>query len=115
MEIQKEVVIVDFATGEVCAPRPREIRRTEPFFMTYQKSAIDVAKKKFSGAELSVLLFLQGKADYDNIAQVSQAFIAKEIGNTEATVSLAIKHLVNEGVISVAQVNGRKAFVISYV
>jgi len=82
--------------------------------MTYQKTAIDVAKKKFSGAELSVLLFLQGKADYDNIAQVSQAFIAKEIGNTEATVSLAIKHLIEEGVITSSQINGRKAFIISY-
>jgi hypothetical protein len=113
MAIQKEVVVVDASTGEIYGPRPRKIKRTEPFFMTYQEAAKELAKSKFTGMELRVLLYLQSIADYDNVAQITQAFLAKELDTTEATISISIKHLVEKDAITTPVINGRKAFKIS--
>ena len=113
MAIQKEVVVVDAATGEVYGPKVRKIKRTEPFYMVTQKEAIDLAKQGLSAKEHDILLYLQGIADYQNVAQVAQSFLAKEISTTEVTVSNAIKHLCELGIIRRVTVNGRKGFKIA--
>jgi len=81
--------------------------------MTYQEAVKNLAKAKFTSMELRVLLYFQGIMDYDNIAQISQAFLAKELDTTESTISLSIKHLVEKGAVAVEYVNGRKAFKVS--
>jgi hypothetical protein len=113
MAIQKEVVVVDASTGEVYGPRPRKIKRTEAFYMVTQKEAIDLAKQGLTAKEHDVLLYLQGIADYENVAQVAQSFLAKEINTTEVTVSNAIKHLCDLDILRRVTVNGRKGFEIS--
>jgi hypothetical protein len=113
MVLQKEVVVVDALTGEVYGPRPRKIKRMEPFYMVTQKEAIDLAKQGLTAKEHDVLLYLQGIADYQNIAQVAQSFLAKEINTTEVTISNAIKHLCELDILRRVTVNGRKGFEIS--
>ena len=107
------MLVVNAQTGEVYAPKQRKIKRTEPFFMVEQKSAIELAKESFTGMDLRILLYLQGLADYDNICQPSQKFLAFELSTTEATVSISIKHLVEKGAITIENIAGRKAFKIN--
>lgn len=113
MAIQKEIVVVDASTGEIYGPKPRKTKRTEPFFMVTQKEAIELAKKGLTGKEHDVLLYLQGIVDYDNIAQVSQAHLAKQLNTTEVTISNAIKRLCELHIIQRVEIQGRKAFKIS--
>ena len=81
--------------------------------MVTQKEAIDLAKRGLSAKEHDILLYLQGIADYQNIAQVAQSFLAKEVGTTEVTVSNAIKRLCELEIVHRVTINGRKGFEIS--
>lgn len=112
-EIVEKVVVVDKDTGEIYGPQPRKKKRQEPFYMTTQQDSIDLAKRKLTAMELRVLLYLQGVADYDNIASVSQAFLAKELETTASTISLSLKSLVEAGLLIKEEFHGRPAFRIS--
>lgn len=113
MTVQKEVVVVDAQTGEVYGPRPRKVKRTEPFFMTTQKASIELAKLKLTAMEYRIVHYLQGIADYDNVANISQKFLADELETTEATISISLKKLDEMGIVHKDEMNGRKVFIIS--
>ena len=106
----EKVIVVDAATGEVYSPQPRKTKRTEFFYMTKQRDAIALAKMNLTRMEHNVLLFLEGKMDYDSCARVSQAYIAEELGTTETTVSLSVKGLLEKGIITRPLVNGMKVY-----
>lgn len=113
MAANKEIVVVNSLTGEVYTPQPRKTKRTEPFYMTNQADAIELAKLKLTSMDHRILLYLQGIADYDNTAQASQIFLAKELEATEATISVCLKRLAEFGLIRKTEQHGRSAFVIS--
>lgn len=113
MAVHKEIVVVDAATGEVYTPQQKKTKRTEPFYMTNQADAIELAKLKLTAMEYRVLLYLQGIADYDNTAQAAQVFLAKELEATEATISVCLKRLVELGLIRRTDQHGRAAFIIN--
>jgi predicted transcriptional regulator len=112
MAVQKEVVVVDATTGEIYGPRPRKTKRLEPFYMTTQQASIELAKLKLTAMEYRILHYLQGIADYDNMAQTSQVFLAKELNTTEATISVSLKRLHELGVVHKVEHCGRWVFVI---
>lgn len=113
MAVQKEVVVVDATTGEIYGPKPKKTKRTEPFYMTTQQASIELAKLKLTAMEYRILHYLQGIADYDNVAQTSQVFLAKELQTTEATISVSLKRLDELGVVHKVDLHGRAAFQIS--
>lgn len=113
MASDKEIIVVNATTGEVYERKPRKIKRTEAFYMTYQKDAIQLAKMNLTGTEHNIIRYLEGIADFDNVASVSQTFLAQEIGATEATISVSIKHLVELGIIRKEKICGRQVFIIS--
>jgi Mn-dependent DtxR family transcriptional regulator len=63
--------------------------------------------------EYRILHYLQGIADYDNIAQTSQVFLAQQLETTEATISVSLKRLDELGVVKKIPYHGRTAFEIS--
>lgn len=113
MAVQKEIVVVDASTGEIYGTKPRKIKRLEPFFMTTQQASIELSKLKLTAMEYRIVHYLQGIADYDNVAHVSQAFLAKELETTEATISISLKRLSELNVVKRDEVCGRKVFIIS--
>ena len=109
---QKEVIVVDATTGEIYGPRPKKTKRTEAFYMTTQSASIELAKLKLTAMEYRIFHYLQGIADYDNMAQTSQKFLAEQLDTTEATISICLKHLDELGVIHKREHCGRWAFYI---
>jgi hypothetical protein len=86
---------------------------SEPFYMTTQQASIELAKLKLTAMEYRILHYLQGIADYDNIAQTSQVFLAQQLETTEATISVSLKRLDELGVVKKIPYHGRTAFEIS--
>jgi DNA-binding MarR family transcriptional regulator len=113
MTTPKEIIVVNGVTGEVYKPQPKKIKRSEAFYMTIQTDSIILAKKKLTGMEHSVLLYLQGLADYDNVAQTSQVFLAEQLDTTEATISNCLKKLAEKGLIQKEKIRGQFLFKIN--
>lgn len=112
MAVEKEIVVVDAATGEIYQPQPKKKKRTEAFFMTIQSEAIELAKLKLTSMDHRVLLYLQGLADYDNVAQTSQVFLAQELETTEATISACLKRLEENHLLKKEKIRGQFLFKI---
>lgn len=111
MEKRNEIFIVDRATGEIFEPKKKKLKRTEEFYMTTMSASIDLAKMKLSGMEHSILLYLQGLSDYDNfVPRITQAFLAKELDVTEATISNGLKHLTDLGLLHKVPMHGTWQF-----
>lgn len=114
MKERKEIVVIDGKTGEIYGKKPRKVKRTEEFFMMTQDAAINLAKMKLTGMEHNVLLYLQGVADYKNVVpKITQAFLAKELNTTEATISVSIKGLIDNGIIRKQSILGTDHFIIN--
>lgn len=114
MIIQKEVVVIDGLTGEVYGKHQKKRKRTEAFYMTTQESSIELAKMKLTGMEYSILLYLQGLEDYENtVYGLSQVKLAADLQTTEATISLALKHLEELSLIRKDKNRGHVAFIVS--
>lgn len=109
----KELLIHDTGTGELFPPRSRKKKRKEGFYMTTQADAVCLAKMKLTGMEHSILLYLMGVMDYNNVAIISQAFLASELDTTEATISGCIGKLVDKSLINRVVVAGSKGFEVT--
>jgi DNA-binding MarR family transcriptional regulator len=113
MAADKEILVVNAATGELYERRPRKTKRVEAFYMTNQKDAIELAKAGLSATEHNILRYLEGIMDYDNVASVAQSYLAEQLGTTEATVSISLKHLAEKGIVRKDRINGRWVFIVS--
>jgi DNA-binding MarR family transcriptional regulator len=111
MTKKRNLAVFDEDTGEVFKRKSR--KRTEEFYMTKQKDSIALAKMKLTGMEHNVLLFLTGAMGYDSSVQITQKFLARELGTTEATVSTSISSLIDRGLIQRVFINGQQGFTVS--
>ncbi len=106
---------LDDETGEVNEISKKTKRKFgKGFYMGDQISAEEIAADKdLCGNDMRVFWFLLSKIDYDNIAIVTQHFIAEKIDIPQANVSRSIKKLCQKHYIEKVIVNGNNAYSIS--
>ena len=97
------VGIIDKETGEVIDEGsliyvPKKIR-IKGFFMGMQEGFEYLAKFKFNGEALNVLLLLISRMDYENVIRISQSQVAQILSMKKQNVSRAMKVLRVAGVI----------------
>ena len=63
------------------------------FVSMYQSNIEWLARQRLTGEQLSVLLYLFGKTDYNNCIRVTQKYIAEKLNMTQSHVSRALKTL----------------------
>lgn len=63
------------------------------FNLMYNESLTEIAKRKLSGLELSVLLTMVAQMNFDNVCEMSQKEIAEELDTARDVISRAVKRL----------------------
>ncbi len=94
----------DPATGEIVGKMPFLNRGKAnlygEFFMGRQEGFIRLAKDKdLTGEDKSVLFIYFGNLDFENYIQISQKYIADDLGIKKQQVSRATKKLVAKGIL----------------
>lgn len=79
-------------------PRKEKWNRGD-YVMGLQKSFIEIAKYGLSGEQLSILMYLIGKTDFENYVNITQKEISTELKIDQSNVSKAIKVLVDKKII----------------
>jgi len=88
------LTVVDRATGEVEAQIKLPDRKLGTgWFAMFQDPIGWIAEQRLSGEQLSVLLHLLSKMEYDNYIRVPQKYIAEKLNMTQSHVSRALKTL----------------------
>ncbi|RKP43776.1 MarR family transcriptional regulator [Cohnella endophytica] len=93
--------LVNTETGEIVLAVV-ELRRkyfSGGFFMAMQEGFLHLAKLGLTGEQLSVLMYVFGKLDFENWLRIGQQEIADELGMKKPNVSRAMKVLVEKRII----------------
>jgi DNA-binding transcriptional ArsR family regulator len=93
--------LIDSETGEIVYGLV-EIKKkyiTGGFFMAMQEGFIHIAKLGLTGEQLSVLMLVFGKLDFENWLRVSQQEIADQLGMKRPNVTRSMSVLVEKGII----------------
>ncbi len=95
---------IDLETGEITEEQlvasPSKRRLDGKFVMATQDGLIRLAKEPdLTGEDLKVLLIYLGNLDFENFLQISQSYIATDLGMKPAHVSRATKKLVDKGIL----------------
>ena len=94
------LTVVDRATGEVEAQIKLQDRKLGTgWFAMFQNPIGWIAEQRLSGEQLSVLLYLLSKMEYDNYLRVPQKTIAEKLNMTQSHVSRAMKLLKDMNII----------------
>jgi DNA-binding transcriptional ArsR family regulator len=79
---------------------PKKHRLEGHFLMATQDGLIRLAKETdLTGEDLRVLLIYLGNLDFENFLQISQSYIATDLGMKKENVSRATKKLVDKGIL----------------
>lgn len=79
-------------------PRKEKWNRGD-YVMGLQNSFIEIAKYGLSGEQLSILMYLIGKTDFENYVNITQKEISTELKIDQSNISKAIKKLVDKKII----------------
>jgi DNA-binding transcriptional ArsR family regulator len=93
--------LIDGETGEIVYGLV-EIKKkyiTGGFFMAMQEGFTHIAKLGLTGEQLSVLMIIFGKLDFENWLKMSQQEIADQLGMKKPNVSRSMAVLVEKGII----------------
>lgn len=99
---EKSIIETSATAGEV-----QECRNGEYFVKMYQSGLLRLAGLRLTGETYSVLLYLCGKLTFNNWIAVTQASIGKDLNIVQQNVSLAMKVLLENGIIEAGPKTGR--------
>lgn len=99
-----EFVLVSKKTGEIVDGMPMILPKKHKlkggFIMAMQDGFIRLGKEKdLTGQDLKVLLIYMGNLDFENYLQVSQRYIADDLGMAKQHVYRSTKKLVDKGIL----------------
>lgn len=92
----KEVAAREYVA--VLVPRKQKWTRGE-YMLGLQKSFVDIAKMGLTGEQLSVLMLLMAKTDFENYINITQEEMAAELSICRQNVTRAINVLVKKSLI----------------
>jgi DNA-binding transcriptional ArsR family regulator len=101
---RRNLKTIDLDTGEILddllVASPKKHRLEGHFLMATQDGLIRLAKETdLTGEDLRVLLIYLGNLDFENFLQISQSYIATDLGMKKENVSRATKKLVDKGIL----------------
>ena len=92
----KEVRAAEYVA--LLVPKKQKWTRGE-YMLGLQKSFVEIAKMGLSGEQMSVLMLLMAKTDFENYIHVTQDEMAKELDLKRPNVTRAVNALVNHNLI----------------
>ena len=106
-KLKKYLTVVNEETGEVEGQFPLRNRNLgKGWFAMFQDPSCWIAEQRLSGEQLSVLLYLLGKMDYDNYIRVPRKSVAEKLNMKPVNVSRAMKTLKDMNIIVEAEREG---------
>ncbi len=101
---RRNLKTIDMDTGEILddllVASPKKHRLEGDFVMATQDGFLRLAKETdLTGQDYKVLLIYLSNLDFENFLQISQSYIATDLGMHQEHVSRATKKLVDKGIL----------------